>query len=392
MTATEPTPEPYDVEIHGSCDDRFTAVRDLLAASLAQGTDVGASVVVTVEGEPVVDIWGGWIDEERTRPWERDTITNVWSTTKTMTALCALMLVDEGLIDLEAPVDRYWPEFGASGKEGRVLFRHLLGHTAGLSGWAEPITIEDLYDWEKATSLLAAQEPWWEPGTASGYHALTQGYLIGEVVRRVSGQSLGTFFRERVAEPLGADFHIGLDAAEFGRVANVIPPPPPDPDVEVSDIARLTLTNPPVTAEASWPEAWRRAEIPAANGHGNARSVAAVQSVVANGGEVGGVRLLSSAGCDRIFGEQANGTDLVLGLPVRWGTGYALPSAELGMDPNMRACFWGGWGGSVVANNLETRMTVAYMMNKMGSGLMGDERGVGILLTAHMAAAGGAGG
>jgi CubicO group peptidase (beta-lactamase class C family) len=385
VTAAPKPSEPYDAQIHGQCDDRFAGVRDLLAASLAQGTDVGASVVVTVDGEPVVDIWGGWIDEARTRPWERDTITNVWSTTKTMTALCALMLVDEGALDLDAPVDKYWPEFAAGGKGGRVLVRHLLGHTAGLPGWSEPLRTEDLYDWEKATSLLAAQEPWWEPGTASGYHAVTQGYLVGEVVRRLTGQSLGDFFRARVSGPLGADFHIGLDPSEFGRVANVIPPPPLDPNLEPSDLARRTLGNPPLTAEAAWTEPWRRAEIPAANGHGNARSVAAVQSVVANGGEVGGVRLLSAAGCERIFLEQAHGTDLVLGTPMRLGVGYGLPSAEMGLDPSMRACFWGGWGGSVVVNNLDTRMTAAYMMNKMADGLVGDTRGIGLVLAAHLA-------
>ncbi len=385
MTSAPEQPEPYQVEIQGICDEGFGAVRDLLATNLAKGADVGASVAVTVEGQPVVDIWGGWVDEDRTRPWERDTITNVWSTTKTMTALCALMLVDDGHIDLDAPVDRYWPEFAASGKEGRVLFRHLMGHTAGLPGWTEPMAVEDLYDWEKATGLLAAQEPWWEPGSASGYHALTQGYLIGEVVRRVTGQSPGTFFRERVAEPLGADFHIGLDRAESGRVANVIPPPPLDPSVAIPEMARRTLGNPPMTADASWTEPWRQAEIPAANGHGNARSVAAVQSVVANGGEVGGVRLLSEAGCERVFIEQAHGTDLVLGVPMRLGTGYGLPTAEMGLDPDTRACFWGGWGGSVVVNNLDTRMTVAYMMNKMGSGVVGDDRGLGIVLAAHLA-------
>jgi CubicO group peptidase (beta-lactamase class C family) len=389
MTATEQPPESHEAEILGICDDRFAAVRDLLAASLARGTDVGASVAVTLDGEPVVDIWGGWVDEARTRPWERDSITNVWSTTKTMTALCALMLVDEGHIDLEAPVDRYWPEFAAKGKEGRVLFRHLMGHTAGLPGWSEPMTVEDLYDWEKATALLAAQEPWWEPGTASGYHAITQGYLIGEVVRRVTGETVGTFFRERVARPLGADFHIGLDPAEFGRVANVLPPPPLDPNLEIPEMAARTLGNPPLTAEASWTDAWRRAEIPAANGHGNARSVAAVQSVVANSGEVGGVRLLSSAGCARIFEEQAHGTDLVLGVPIRLGTGYGLLTAEWGVDPATRACFWGGWGGSVIVNNLDTRMTVAYMMNKMGSGIVGDDRGLGIVFAAHTAVVGG---
>src|SRR5206468_2436124 len=149
---------------------------------------------------------------------------NVWSTTKTMTALCALILADAGDLDFNASVATYWPEFAAAGKDA-VEVRHLMSHTAGLSGWTEPLTIEDLYDWDKATSLLAAQEPWWQPGTASGYHAVTQGYLVGEVVRRVTGQSLGTFFAKQIAEPLGADFHIGLDAADDARVATLVPPP-----------------------------------------------------------------------------------------------------------------------------------------------------------------------
>ncbi|MDA0365193.1 MAG: serine hydrolase, partial [Chloroflexi bacterium] len=162
------------------------------------------------------DLWSGFADEARTRPWERDTIINVYSTTKTMTALCALMLADRGELDLHAPVARYWPEFAQNGK-GAIEVRHLLSHSSGLSGWEQPLTVHDLYDWEKATTLLAAQAPWWEPGTASGYHSLTQGYLVGEVIRRVSGRSPGTFFREEVAEPLGADFHIGLPDALFPR-------------------------------------------------------------------------------------------------------------------------------------------------------------------------------
>lgn len=239
-------------DVHGTCDDRFSAVRDILAANLEQGEDVGASVAVTVDGELVVDIWGGWSDEARSVPWERDTITNVWSTTKTMTALCALMVADSGQLDLDAPVSRYWPEFAAAGKGERVLVRHLLGHTAGLCGWSEAIAFSDLYDWEKCTSLLAAQEPWWEPGTASGYHALTQGYLVGEVIRRVTGQTVGKFFRKEVAEPLGADFHIGLDPADFARVSNVIPPPPismPE-GATAAPMAMRTLTNPPLDVPA----------------------------------------------------------------------------------------------------------------------------------------------
>ncbi len=373
--------------IHGTCDERFTVMRDLLTASLDAGTDLGASVAVVFDDELVVDIWGGWADAAGTVPWDRDTITNVWSTTKTMTALCALMLVDAGQLDLDAAVSRYWPEFGAAGKEGTVLLRHLLGHTSGLPGWSEPVVIEDLYDWEKATGLLAAQEPWWEPGTVSGYHALTQGYLVGEVIRRVTGQSVGAFFREQVAGPLGADFHIGLDPADFGRVSNVVPPPPADAVGEISETALRVLANPLFEVAVAWTEPWRRAEIPAANGHGNARSVAVVQSVIANGGEARGVRLLSEEGCARILAEQAYGTDLVLGLPIRFGVGYGLPSPELPIATDHRACFWGGFGGSVIVNDMDAHLTVAYMMNKMGTGLIGDERGIGLVLAAQAALA-----
>ncbi|HEY5153157.1 MAG TPA: serine hydrolase domain-containing protein, partial [Acidimicrobiales bacterium] len=229
-------------EIHGTWDERFVGVRDALAQNFEDAGDVGASAAVMVDGELVVDIWGGHTDEGRTTPWERDTITNVWSTTKTMTALCALVLADRGELDVDAPVARYWPEFAANGKEG-VLVRHLLGHTAGLPGWDEPMTDADLCDWEKATSTLAAQAPWWEPGTASGYHAITQGFLVGEVVRRVSGQSLGTFFAKELAGPLGADFHIGLPPEHDHRVSPVIPPPVLELTAEVGEMAERALSN-----------------------------------------------------------------------------------------------------------------------------------------------------
>ena len=369
------------VEIHGTCDDRFTAVRDTLAAIRESGADVGASVALTIGGELVVDIWGGWADETQGHPWEADTITNVWSTTKTMTALCALILADRGELDFDAPVSRYWPECAAGGKADRVLVRHLLGHTAGLPGWTEPVTIADLYDWDKSTSLLAAQEPWWEPGTASGYHAITQGYLVGEVVRRITGQSLGTFFRKEVAEPVGADFHIGLDPADFGRVSNVIPPPPlaiPE-GVEIPPMAARTLFNPMMDVPQVWTDEWRRAEIPAAGGHGNARSVALAQAALANGGEVAGTRLLSEAGCEAVLREQSNGTDLVLGIPIRFGLGYGLQTDLVPINPSGRGCFWGGYGGSVIVVDMERRATFAYMMNKMGSGIIGDDRAFNLL-------------
>jgi CubicO group peptidase (beta-lactamase class C family) len=376
-------------EVQGTCDSSFEGVREALANSLDAGTDVGASVAVLVEGQPVVDIWGGFADEARTRPWERDTITNVWSTTKTMTFLCALMLADRGELDFYAPVARYWPEFAAGGKEA-VEVRHLMAHTAGLSGWTEKIEPEELADWEKCTSLLAAQEPWWEPGTASGYHALTQGYLIGEVVRRITGATIGTWFASEVAGPLGADFHIGLPASEDSRVSLVIPPPAVGlAGVDPGDIAVRTFTSPLLDAAMATQEWWRRAEIPAANGQGNARSVATVQSIIAGGGEARGVRLLSTEGCDVVFDEQSNRKDLVLGVPMRFGMGYGLSGELMPMGP--RACFWGGYGGSLIVMDQDARLTVSYVMNKMAGGLTGDLRGANIVMAAVMGVAGGGG-
>jgi CubicO group peptidase (beta-lactamase class C family) len=367
-------------DIEGSWDPRYEGVATTLAASLDAGTDVGASVAVLVGGEPVVDIWGGYADEDRIKRWERDTITNVWSTTKTMTFLCALMLADRRQLDFHAPVATYWPEFAAAGKES-VEVRHLMGHTAGLAGWTEPLSVEQLADWDLCTSRLAGQEPWWDPGTASGYHAVTQGYLIGEVVRRITGRSIGTWFADEVAGPLGADFHIGLPEAEDHRVSLVIPPPPIDIDtLQPTGFALRALTNPPLDAAVTHQGWWRRAEIPAANGHGNARSVATVQSIVAGRGAARGVRLLSEEGCRPIFEEQANGTDMVLGMPTRFGMGYGLGNETVPLGPG--ACYWGGYGGSIIVIDQDTDLTVAYMMNRMESGLMGDVRGAAIVAAA----------
>lgn len=374
-------------EIHGTCDARFEGVREAFTANFDQGLDVGASVAVTLDGELVVDLWGGHTDASASRPWERDTLVNVWSTTKTMAALSMLVLADRGLLDLDRPIAAYWPEFAANGKE-EVLVRHVLGHTAGLSGWEEPMAPTDLFDWTAATSRLAAQAPWWEPGTQSGYHAITQGYLEGELVRRVTGRTLGSFFAAEIAGPLGADFHIGLDPAHDARVAPIIPPAQPRPEnLDPASIAWRTFSNPMLEPHLALDDRWRRAEIPAANGHGNARSVALAQSVLAGRGEARGVRLLSTETCDRVFDVQSHGVDLVLGVPLRLGLGYGLNSDEVPVSPNPRACFWGGWGGSIVVNDLDARLTVAYVMNRMGDGTLGDLRGATLVLAAHAALA-----
>ncbi len=378
------------MEIHGTFDDRFSAVRDAFEANFTRGADVGASVAVTIDGKPVVDLWGGTIttDDEPETAWERDTIVNVYSTTKTMAAISCLMLADRGEIDLFAPIARSWPEFAAAGKR-EITLAHVLSHTAGLSGWEEPVTLDDLYDWERVTSLLAAQAPWWEPGTASGYHAVTQGYLEGEVVRRVTGTTIGSVFAKEIAGPLGADFHIGTPAEHDARIAHVIPPPPLDiAGIDPTSVAARTFGNPVMSAAASATPRWRRAEIPAAGGHGNARSVARVHSAIACGGSVDGVTLMSEAGCNRIFEEQIHGQDLVLPLVVRLGLGFGLTSAEMPLGPNPRTCFWGGWGGSLAIIDLDTRLSFAYVMNKMGEGTVGDDRAATLLMATYMSLAG----
>ena len=359
--------------VTGICASRFEPLQELFGQLFQSGRDLGASLAVTVGGEFVVDLWGGWADEGRSKRWQRDTIACVFSTTKSMLPLAALVLVDRGELDLDAPVADYWPEFGAAGKSG-VLVRHVLAHTSGVSGFAEPVTVEDLYDWEKCTSLLAAQEPWWTPGTASGYHAMTVGYLVGEVVRRISGRSFNRFFAEEIAGPLEADFHIGLPRSEFARVSNLIPLPPADySTLDPHSVAIKTMANGTIhDARVSWRDDWRLAVIPAGNGHGNARSVARLQSVVANGGEVGDLHLLSPATIARIFDVQSDGNDLVLNVPITMGIGYALPKREsLPFLPQGRICTWGGWGGSIVIVDVDRRMTLAYVMNKMSPGIVG---------------------
>jgi len=364
-------------DIHGTCDERFESVRSALAQNVDSGEELGASIVVDLDGDSAVDIWGGYKDEARTQPWERDTITNVWSTTKTVTSLAALMLVDRGELDVDAPVARYWPEFAANGKQD-VLVRHLMGHTSGVSGLEQPAVVEDLYDWEKSTSRYASQAPWWPPGTASGYHALNYGHLVGEVLRRITGTTLKQFVADEIAGPLGADFQIGAAESDWDRIADVTPPPPLPFDLEAIGLDSptvKTLTGPFVEAQVANTAGWRRADIGAANGHGNARSVARILSAVSRGGEVDGIRLLRPETLDVIFREQSHGVDVVLGVPLRYGMGYGLPVPEtLPYIPDERICFWGGWGGSVILMDTGRRLTIAYMMNRMGAGIIGSDR------------------
>ncbi|MFE2215966.1 serine hydrolase domain-containing protein [Streptomyces canus] len=360
-------------DIQGTYDDLFSAVPTKLAALLDEG-DVGGSVAVFVDGEPVVDVWAGYADAARTALWERDTITNVFSTTKTMTALCALILADRGELDVDAPVARYWPEFAAAGKE-KVLVRHLLSHTAGLPHWEGPV--EEIYDWPAATARLAAQPLLWEPGTAAGYHSLTQGFLVGEVLRRITGRTVGEFLAQEVTGPLGADFHIGLSAEHDHRVALTVPPPGRDEDYTAGAATpgpdATPSTGTALRVRDGNSVAWRRAQIPAASGFGNARSIALVQSALACEGTVRGVRLLSAAGARRAREEQFAGEDRVIGMTQRYGLGYGLFGNTFG---------WGGWGGSLVMIDPDARMVVAYATNQMREPAE-DTRGLDLVMSAY---------
>ena len=371
-------------DIHGFCDDQFAQVGERFAANFDEG-DVGASVALSVEGEIVVDLWGGHCDRDGQVPWQQDTIVNVYSTTKSMAAMSALLLADRGELDLYAPVSQYWPEFAQNGKD-KVEVRHFMSHSAGLSGMDEPMQGDDVYDWDKMVTALAAQAPWWEPGTASGYHALTQGHLIGEVVRRISGRSIGKFFAEEIAGPLDADFHIGTDEAHFHRIGELITPEGGLPGSEGQDpdgIAARTFRNPGIDARASRTPGWRKAEIPAANGHGNARSVVRAQTPMANGGSAFGVDLMSAQGAQRIFDIQMNGKDLVLGVPITFGMGYGISSDIMPMGPNKNIGYWGGWGGSTIVVDQDAHLCASYVMNKMFPGVLGDTRGFKLLQAAY---------
>ncbi len=359
------------VEIHGQCDNKFLAVKKAFASNFDAGLEVGAAFAATINGKFVVDLWGGYSDEARTKPWQDDTIVCVWSNTKIMTSICALILIDRGLLDPDAPVAKYWPEFAQSGKES-VLIRHIMSHTSGLPEFERPvppIPMETMYDWNKVVKILASQKTLWEPGKDWAYHELTQGFLVGEVVRRITGKTLGTFFRDEVAVPIGADFYIGLPEKHEKRVGQITPLPelklgelghmPPDVQAEQAKYF------PSLPALATRNRAFRAAEIPAANGHGNARSIARIISTFTCDGELDGIRFFGSPTIQKALQEQYYGTPKSWGTPIRFGLGFGLNSKELPIGPNNRVLYWAGWGGSLSVMDLDAKLSFSYVMNKM---------------------------
>jgi CubicO group peptidase (beta-lactamase class C family) len=361
--------------IVGTFDPAFARVREAFAANFDRDGEVGAAVCAVIGGRTVVDLWGGHMDKSRTKPWHRDTIANIYSTTKGLVATCANRLADQGKLDFDAPVARYWPEFAAAGKD-KIPVRWLLSHRAGLPAIRKTLAPETGYDWNAITAALAAEPPWWEPGTMHGYHAITYGWLVGEVIRRVSGKNIGAFLRDEIARPCGLDMQIGVDASFDPRIAEMVaaPPPPADapPNPLSSDPESMTfkaINNPLHVLDMNVVNgrAWRAAQIPGANGHATARAVAGLYGALANGGRHGEYRIMSVAAIERAQKEQSFGMDAILGRPTRVGLGYMLAHPDSPLGPNPNAFGHSGAGGSLGFADTNAKLGFGYVMNQMGA-------------------------
>jgi CubicO group peptidase (beta-lactamase class C family) len=361
--------------ILGFCDERFAAVSEALEHNFREHDELGAAVAIEIRGVRVVDIWAGWTDEGRTRPWARDTLVDVFSVGKAMAAICVLVLADRARVDLDARVAHTWPEFGARGKD-KITVRQLLAHRAGLPAVRRRLADEDVYDWELITTALADEEPWWPPGTTHGYHVNTFGFLVGEIVRRVSGESIGSFFEQEVAGPLEADFHFGLGHEEDGRVAEYLftgesskftaqvadEPQPIDEDPARRFLLNQAYLNPPGLSGIGTvnTRAWRAAEIPSANGHATARAVARIYSAL------GSAAIIEPALLDEAIAEASAGPDFVLGRPSRFGLGFQLTQPERPLGPNPRSFGHFGAGGSLGFADPDVGLAFAYVLNRSG--------------------------
>lgn len=360
--------------VSGHIAPGFESVQRAFEANFQHHGEVGAAVCVTLNGETVVDLWGGAADVAGTRPWTGDSLVNVWSTTKGWVALAMHMLAEQGALDFEAPVARYWPEFAQHGKEG-VLVKHVLTHTSGLPAPSMKVPDEALYDWEGMIHSLEGSELFWEPGTQCGYHAATFGWLNGEIIRRITSQPVGRFIRSQIAGPLKADIFIGSPEAEEGRTAETVAPGALGAlvfrlAIRLGGRAKhLAFTNPPRPTNAVNTRRWRSAEIPSSNGHASARGLARSYTPLALGGAWNGVRVLSEAGAALAGRGQVHAKDVVTGTWVRRTLGFMLPEPSLGDPRPMTAFGHPGMGGSIGFADPARRLAMGYVMNKMMMGL-----------------------
>jgi CubicO group peptidase (beta-lactamase class C family) len=367
--------------IQGRVDKGFERVREAFAANFTRGDDyeeVGAALAVYRAGKPVVDLWAGHKDRARTRPWQRDTLVNVYSTTKGIVAAAVAVLVEEGKLRYDDPVTKHWPEYGQGGKD-KTTVAQVLAHQAGLPGFAEPTRVEDLYDWKARCAALARQKPMWTPGRKTSYHAMTWGYLVGEVARRASGQSIGPLIAETIAPRVAADFYVGLPGSLDTLVAPMLRPrsTPDMGGTQLPPEAIAALVNPQLDGEVCNARAWRAAEIPAANGHGSANGVARVYAAMANKGQLDNQRLMKGETIMTMTQAQKGHTDALLGFTDNWAMGVTFNQMDM-LGPSPKTFGHGGWGGSFGCANLEAQVGIGYVCNQMGAQLVGDPRGAGL--------------
>lgn len=365
------------VSVNGTVAPGFERVREAFEANFAQDFEVGASFAVQRGEACVVDLWGGSRDTARTLPWQEDTLVNVWSTTKGLASLCVAMLVDRGLLSYEQTMASVWPEFAASGKEDLTV-GEVLSHQGGLSGASTKLALRDFADHPAMAALLAGQTPLFEKGQ-SGYHAITHGFLTGELLRRVDGRTLGTFFADEIAKPLSADAWIGLPETEDPRVAEMIPASPGVPvTLPPHPAARAALANPPLSAKAANERWWRGAEIPSVNAQTNARALANIYAMLANGGKAEGRVYLRPETIEEATRKRVHTKDLVLGIPMRWAAGLSRNDG-ITWGKNRNVYGHSGWGGSFGCADPDAKLGIGYAMNKMYPNLRGDPRSLALL-------------
>lgn len=373
--------EAEQVAVHGFAAPGFEKVRDVFAANFERDDayrELGASLAAYRDGELVVDLYGGWRDAARSKPWTRDTLVNIWSATKGVAAIEVAALVDQGLLDYDAPVVKYWPEYGANGKE-KTTVAQLMSHQAGLPGFVEPTPLSEFYDWDIVTDRLARQAPMWEPGTKNSYHAMTYGFLAGELVRRASGKKVGTFLAQDIAGPLHADVFIGLPESEEHRVAPLLPSIMQrdfEPQAMPAE-AVIAVSNPDMKPTLPNERAWRAAEIPAGNGHATALGLAKLYGAVANGGELDGVRLMGPDTVAAMSKLQTDRVDILLGVPAYWRAGFSGNVMDM-YGPHPDTFGHSGWGGSFGCANATTGVGIGYVLNQMGDRTIGDPRGTAV--------------
>lgn len=357
--------------VRGSCDAAFAGVRDAFIANFDAGLEVGASLSVSVDGHNVVDLWGGHLDAAHTRPWDRDSLVCVFSCTKGAAAIATMWAVARGLVDLDAPVASYWPEFAAEDK-GAIPVRWLLTHEAALPAVKARLPMGALSDWEAMTSSLAAQSPWWEPGTAHGYHGVTFGHLIGEVVRRATGRTIGDVLRDEIAKPLDIELHMPTPAELDGRTADLIVYMSADGTFfdrwdPKRSLGPLAFGNPPDCNDPAhcMTDTFRRAEIPAANMHSNARSLDRLFSVLARHGQIDELDLAPSSVVEEFGRCHVRGEDRVMELPTAFGLGFEHTIPEWRFGPGGRTYGHNGSGGSLAIVDPDTGVSLGYAMNRL---------------------------